>query len=105
VIILVFLSLVPGNLEVRTGVPGELEHFAAFFITAGLFVLSYSQRHFLILGTLVAHAGLLETLQSLSPGRTANLLDACAGAAGAVLGVAAASTIVFRYTRCETDIR
>jgi hypothetical protein len=54
--------------------------------------------------SLVAHAGVLEALQSLSAGRKAHFLDACAGVAGAVLDVVAASLIVIRYTHLRETI-
>jgi VanZ family protein len=98
-ILLVYLSLIPHDLEVRTGAPGELEHFIAYLIAAVLFALSYPQKRALIATALVMSAGLLETLQALSPGRTARLLDLFASGAGTVLGLWAMSLISRRDMR------
>jgi VanZ family protein len=98
-ILLVYLSLIPHDLEVRTGAPGELEHFIAYLIAAVLFALSYPQKRVLIATALVMSAGLLETLQALSPGRTARLLDLFASGAGTVLGLWAMSLISRRDMR------
>jgi VanZ family protein len=98
VILLAYLSLIPSDLEARTGVPGELEHIVAYLVAAVLFAVSYPQKGFLIATALVAHAGLLEALQFLSPGRTASLLDACASGSGAISGVVAVSF----FTRADS---
>ncbi len=41
VVLLAYLSLIPGNLQVRTGLSGLLEHLVAYLGTAILFALSY----------------------------------------------------------------
>jgi VanZ family protein len=89
VVLLAYLSLIPGDLQVRTGLSGLLEHLVAYLGTAMLFGLSYPQKRLQISLALVGFAGILETLQNFSPGRTANPLDACASGTGAVLGVVA----------------
>ena len=89
VALLAYLSLIPGDLQVRTGLSGLLEHLVAYLGTAVLFTVVYPQKRLHIGLALVAYAGLLETLQVFSPGRTAHPLDACASATGAVLGVVA----------------
>ena len=99
VILLVYLSLIPRKLEVRTGAPGELEHLVAYFVAAMMLALSYPQRRVLIAAALVMSAGLLETLQALSPGRTARLLDIFASGAGAALGLWVMSLIPGRDMR------
>lgn len=93
VILLAFLSLLPSNLEIRTGAPDELEHFTAYFVAAVLFGTGYPQKRFLVAGTLVVIAGLLEALQVFSPGRSVHFHDAWFSGAGAVFGVVAASFI------------
>ncbi|MEE1658382.1 VanZ family protein [Microvirga sp. CF3062] len=92
-ILLAFLSLLPNELEIRTGAPDELEHFFAYFFAAVLFSISYPQKRFFVAGTLVAIAGLLEALQVFSPGRSVRLLDVWFSATGAIFGVVVASLI------------
>ena len=99
VVLLAYLSLIPGDLQVRTGFSGLLEHLVAYLGTAVLFALAYPQKRLHIGLALVAYAGLLETLQAFSPGRTANPLDACASGTGAVLGVVAVTWLVSRSAR------
>ena len=89
VVLLAYLSLIPGDLQVRTGLSGLLEHLVAYLGTAMLFALGYPHKRPQIGLALVAYAGLLENLQVFSPGRMAHPLDACASATGAVLGVVA----------------
>jgi len=89
VVLLAYLSLVPEDLEVRTGVSGKLEHVAAYFGTSVLLALSYPRKPWLVLFGLAGYGGLLEMLQSLSPGRTPGILDASASWSGTVLGVTA----------------
>jgi VanZ family protein len=93
------LSLIPGDLQLRTGFSGLLEHLVAYLGTAMLFALGYSQRRLQAADALVAYAGFLEALQAYSPGRTPNPLDACASGTGAVLGVVAVTWLTGRYVR------
>jgi len=99
VVLLAYLSLIPGDLQVRTGLSGLLEHLGAYLGTATLFSRGYPQQRLQIGLALVAYAGLLEALQAFSPGRTANPLDACASGIGAVLGVVAVKWLVGRHAR------
>src|SRR3954453_12676172 len=91
VVLTAYLSLIPSAVEVRTEMPGQLEHVMAYFGTSLLFALGYPRKLWLIVLGLVAYASLLEGLQSFSPGRTPSLLDASASWLGVVLGVAAVS--------------
>lgn len=93
VLFLAFLSLLPSNLEIRTGAPDELEHFLAYFIAAVLFSLGYPGRRFLVAVTLVMTAVFLEALQVFAPGRSVRLLDAWFSGAGAISGVVAALAV------------
>jgi VanZ family protein len=97
VVLLAYLSLIPGDLQVRAGFSGLLEHLVAYLGTALLFALGYPQRRLQISLALVAYAGLLETLQAFSPGRTAHPLDAFASGTGAVLGVVAVIWLTNRH--------
>ena len=44
IVLLAYLSLISGNLQVRTGLPGLLEHLVAYLGTAVLFALSYRRK-------------------------------------------------------------
>ena len=99
VALLAYLSLIPSNFQVRTGLSGLLEHLVAYLGTAMLFSLGYPHKRLQIGLGLVVYAGFLETLQAFSPGRTAHPLDACASAMGAVLGVVAVIWLGTRHVR------
>jgi len=90
IVALLVLSLLPGDVQapIRTGVPGVLEHFAAYaavaFCLRGGFTGKGSSVW--IVASLAALAVLLELLQGLVPGRSPAVADAVAGFAGAWLG-------------------
>ncbi|WP_404292641.1 hypothetical protein ACD578_09795 [Microvirga sp. RSM25] len=90
-ILLAYLSLIPGDLQVRTGAPTLLEHFAAYFGTAMFFMLGYPRKRVLITASLMVYAGFLELGQLISPGRFASIVDATAS----ISGVGAASALAF----------
>ena len=81
-ILLAYLSLIPGDLQVRTGAPTLLEHFAAYFGTAMFFMLGYPRKRVLITASLMVYAGFLELGQLISPGRFASIVDATASIFG-----------------------
>lgn len=95
--VLVWLSWIPKDWELRTGAVGQLEHLAAYAGTAGLLGLGFPRapawRLVLGLGLL---AGILEIGQIWVPGRTAQVIDFAASAGGALLGLAAARTLAGR---------
>src|SRR5215212_2031728 len=81
------LSLVPHDMEVRTPAPAGVEHAIAYAGTAGLMVLGYP-RHpvWLIAGLMAAYSGVMEVLQTLSPGRHPGFDGALWSSAGAMIG-------------------
>jgi VanZ family protein len=90
--LIVVLSLVPGDAQVRTPAPKELEHFAAYLCTAAALGFGYWGRHrmtVVVIG-LCLLAGAAELAQAGVPGRTPKIFDAAASSAGAVLGLALA---------------
>lgn len=91
------LSLVPGELRPDTGLWNKLEHFIAYFITAGLTTVAVNEvlTATLIVGLLSGYAAILETAQLWVPGRHAAFSDWVAGSLGVLMGVASA-TIVLR---------
>ena len=88
VALLGFLSLLPAQHIVRTGFPGEIEHFAAYAASAAIAIAAYglNQRRLLIIGLFWLYAAILEYLQHFSPGRHPALLDFGASAFGALCG-------------------
>ena len=46
IVLLLILSILPGDMQVRSAAPKELEHFAAYLLTAGALTLGFwSRRH------------------------------------------------------------
>ena len=87
VFLIAYLSLIPQDLEMRTPAPPGVEHAFAYGITAGLLVLAYPlQPVWLIIGALSAYSGLMELLQTFSPGRHPGLDGMLWSSAGAIFG-------------------
>ena len=85
------LSLVPGDLRPHAAaglITGQLEHVAAYFLTAAVLTLGYAapthSRRIITLLTL--YAGLLEIAQLWIPGRTSQFIDFAASSVGACIG-------------------
>lgn len=86
--LLVWLSWIPAELEIRTGMAGQIEHAIAYGGTGAILAFAYQEpRRWRIVAGLVALAGVLEIGQIWVPGRTSQLVDFAASSAGAVLGV------------------
>jgi VanZ family protein len=83
------LSLVPGKARPHTGLPGQVEHFLAYFMTALLqgFRLRNLTYHGTLAIALCAYAGILETLQIWIPGRSAQFIDFAASSCGVLSGM------------------
>ena len=89
-----FLSVIPHEVEVRTGLPGGIEHVIAYAGTAGLLRLAYpSWAGGRIVAALFVYAVCLEGVQSFVPGRHPSVDGALAGGVGAVLGAVGATLI------------
>jgi VanZ family protein len=88
VILLAVLSLLPAQDMVRTGIPGELEHFVAYAGSTTIAMAGYGQRRGMarIIGLFWLYAGALEYLQHFSPGRHPSIVDFAASALGALFG-------------------
>ena len=85
VFLITYLSLIPQDLEMRTPAPPGLEHAFAYGITAGLLVLAHPfQPVWLIVAALSAYSGLMEFLQTFSPGRHPGLDGMLWSSAGAI---------------------
>jgi hypothetical protein len=100
VIVIVVLSVVPGDARPHTGASGYFEHIAAYLITAGLLTFGYEARHspVIIAIGLSALSGLMEILQIYVPGRHAGFDDLAVSSVAAISGVAL-TLFFFRYSR------
>ena len=87
-VIIAVLSLRPGHWQARTGLPGPLEHFIAYGITAAVITMGARSRRFpgTIIVTLMLFAGLLEVLQYWAPGRDPELIGFGGSSIGAATG-------------------
>jgi VanZ family protein len=98
VVLLGFLSLLPAEEMVRTGFPGQLEHFAAYAGSGAIAMAGYGLNRGApwVIGSFCLYAGILEYLQHFSPGRHPSLEDFAASALGALCGGLAA-LLLWRY--------
>ena len=69
---------------VRTGFPGQLEHFGSAAIATAGYGLNRSATR--VIGCFWLYAGILEYLQDFSPGRHPAFLDFAASAMGSLCG-------------------
>ncbi|KQP52325.1 hypothetical protein ASF41_23365 [Methylobacterium sp. Leaf111] len=97
--LLVWLSWIPADLEIRTGMAGQIEHAIAYCGTGAILAFAYQEpRRWRIAAGLVMLAGVLEVGQLWVPGRTSQPIDFAASSVGAVMGVlmgrAAISTLI-----------
>jgi len=97
VILLAVLSLLPAQDMVRTGIPGQLEHFVAYAGSVSLAIPGYGRRTAVrTLGLFCIYAGILEYLQYFSPGRQPSIADFAASALGVFFGGLAAAVLMAR---------
>jgi VanZ family protein len=97
-ILLAILSLLPAQDIVRTGMPGQLEHFIAYAGSAIIAIAGYGRRRgtVRIVGLFWIYAGILEYLQHFSPGRHPSIADFAASALGTFSGGFAAALLACR---------
>ncbi len=89
VLIIVVLSVLPGNMRPHILGNDRAEHFAAYFIAGGLLTIGYLRpKQLLLSGTLLTLcAGSLEFVQLWIPGRLASVGDFAAGTLGVWIGL------------------
>jgi VanZ family protein len=90
VAVIVFLSAIPAQLQIRTGASKELEHAAAYLLVASIWTAGFVRAGItgIVVGMLLAAmAGMLEFVQHWIPDRTPSLTDWVSGTAGALTGV------------------
>jgi len=108
VIMLAILSLLPAEEMVRTGLPGRLEHFAAYAGSAAIAVAGYgaTRGSTQIIGGLSVYAGIREYFQHFSPGRHPAIEGFAASALGALCGRLAVALLLRRvsvWAHCGSD--
>jgi VanZ family protein len=96
----------PAQNMVRTGLPGQLEHFVAYAGSASIAVAGYGRRVAVrIIGLFWVYAAFLEYLQHFSPGRHSSIADFSASALGASFGGLFAALLARRlWKRAYPDI-
>ena len=89
VALIALLSLVPGNLRPHTGLPGQAEHFIAYFVIGFVLAARFRTRTawLVVIVSLGAYAAGLEILQRWIPDRNAQFIDFAASFFGALCGV------------------
>jgi VanZ family protein len=103
IVLVILLSLIPADVQVRTGNSKGFEHGAAYVLLALALCGGYRNAKGSPLYTatlLISLAGGLELAQFWSPGRTPSLADWFSGSFGALLGIAiyaAQKTLWERY--------
>jgi VanZ family protein len=94
-----FLYVLPELNSMRTGLPGQFEHFIAYAGSARVAVAGYgmSRGSMQIIGGFCVYAAALEYLQHFSTGRHPSLADFAASAVGALCG-GLASMLLWRLS-------
>jgi VanZ family protein len=88
VVIIAILSLVPGSWRPHTGAPKELEHVAAYLLTAAFLTFGFGKYRYPIMIALCLsiYSAALEIAQIEIPGRQAAVLDFVVSSSGAIVG-------------------
>ena len=89
--LVILLSVIPGEVQVRTGSSKGLEYAIAYLVLALVLGAGYRSFKWAAIGIailLTALSGTLELIQFWCPGRTPSVADWFAGVFGAVVGVA-----------------
>jgi VanZ family protein len=92
---IILLSIVPAQDRPKTGVPGHYEHLFAYFVTAFVLAIGYSDRaaRVRLAVFMVVLSGALELLQLWIPGRHSELIGFLGSSSGAALGMIVASFV------------
>lgn len=107
-IVIAIASLSPQFPAIETGFGDKLDHLVAYSLLSLLVALGWPGRFVpgVIVGAVVCFGGLLELLQTFSPGRQADWADFGVNSLGAVTGVAVATpirTILTTFARISTS--
>jgi hypothetical protein len=93
VLLLLFCALGPANWQYRTGLGWRIDHVVGYFGFTVMFWLAWPERPFMVGGTLMGTAMLLEALQALTPDRHCDFQAALYGVAGALTGTMCAGLL------------
>jgi hypothetical protein len=85
VAVIAVASLVPADMQLRTGLNWLVEHFLAYLGAAFVLCVAWP-RPLIVAGVLATVSALLELLQGLTPDRVPDLPTALSGAGGALTG-------------------
>jgi VanZ family protein len=102
--VLALVSLIPAeHSPPRTQLPGSVEHFMAYASVSALtaFAFQRAARTWLLAGTLIAYAAVLEYSQRWSPGRSASVMDFLGSSAGVLVGIGACLLVVHAIAKLE----
>lgn len=104
VCMVIYLSLIPSSMEIRTGAPKILEHFVAYLLSGFALGQAFAghRRAPIVVLFLVILAGSLEVFQHWVPGRTTNVRDWEASSLGSIVGVMLAR---IRHQKTSMDER
>lgn len=94
-VLITVLSLIPGDLQIRTPLPKEVEHFGAYFAVALVLTIGRPSLPFAVgvAVLLTGFAGFMEFLQELVPDRNAGYSDFIASGVGAAAGATIAHVL------------
>jgi VanZ family protein len=94
ILLIVVLSLIPKEFEVRTNIAGNHEHAIAYAISGALLAVAYpAANRWLIAVALFVLSAAFEVLQNFIPGRSPEIAGAVFSGAGAVAGVVVVSLV------------
>lgn len=95
VCVIVLLSVIPGNMQIRTGAPKTVEHLVAYILSGVVLAQAYGgyRRAPTLIAFLIILAGSLEIFQHWVPGRTPDIRDWGASSLGSLVGVVLALCI------------
>jgi hypothetical protein len=82
---LVFFGLGPANLQPRSGLGWQFDHFVGYIVLTFIFSVVWA-RPFVVAGVLAAFAVVLEALQALTTDRSSNAEAAFYGVCGVFAG-------------------
>jgi VanZ family protein len=102
-VLLAIMALGPEQWQPRTGLGWEFDHFIGYFAITTFVCLAWP-RPLVVGAALMAFGALLEGLQAFTPDRTANLMAALYGAAGA-LAAALIAELYIRAIRNKAAIK
>jgi VanZ family protein len=96
-LLLLFAALGPAKWQQRTGLGWQLDHLVTYFALTAIFCFAWPRPR-VVGGTLMVASVVLEAAQAFTPDRTASLVAALYGSAGAL----AAALVADLFVRART---